>query len=141
MRLKLVRIEKGAFDAELLVAAVGLVLVLGVAALGVIPQKALPQSVCTFHRLTGRPCLTCGGTRAARALSRLDLSRAFRCNPLVAALLAAAGPYILWVLLARACRWPRPRLEAASRRDRWLIGLGIAALLAANWTYLVLAGI
>lgn len=39
----------------------------------------LPQ--CIFIRLTGLPCLGCGGTRCARNLVNLDLGQAFLFHP------------------------------------------------------------
>lgn len=39
----------------------------------------LPQ--CIFMRLTGLPCLGCGGTRCARNLVDLDLGQAFLFHP------------------------------------------------------------
>lgn len=39
----------------------------------------LPQ--CVFIRLTGLPCLGCGGTRCARHLVRLDFGQAFLFHP------------------------------------------------------------
>jgi len=39
----------------------------------------LPQ--CIFMRLTGLPCLGCGGTRCARNLANLDLGQAFLFHP------------------------------------------------------------
>ena len=39
----------------------------------------LPQ--CVFMRLTGLPCLGCGGTRCARSLVHLDFGQAFLFHP------------------------------------------------------------
>ena len=139
MRFKLVSMEQGDFDTELLLAALGALLVIGVAAARWLPAELLPP--CNFHRLTGYPCLTCGGTRAAQALSRLDLAAAFRLNPLVALLLVLAGPYALWGFAARVWKWRRPRLELGSRREKWLLGIALLALVAANWIYLAAAGV
>src|SRR5204862_398449 len=38
----------------------------------------LPWPVCWFHELTGRPCATCGATRAAIAFFHGHLFGAFR---------------------------------------------------------------
>ena len=39
----------------------------------------IPQ--CVFIRLTGLPCLGCGGTRCARNLAHLDFGQAFLYHP------------------------------------------------------------
>ena len=50
---------------------------------------------CLFNRFTGLLCPSCGNSRAAFALLRLDLGTAFRYNPLF----LLEFSYILWVLL------------------------------------------
>ena len=44
-------------------------------------QTGLQLPECVFHRLTGLPCLGCGGTRCARSLVRLDFGQAFLFHP------------------------------------------------------------
>jgi len=141
MRLGMRRLEPNDLDVELILAVVGVVLVVGVAVLRLVPEKYQPAQSCTFHRITGYPCLTCGGTRTARSLGRLELRRALATNPLVAVWLILALPHALWVLASRAWRLPRPRLFPESRRDRYLMWGGVAAAVLANWVYLVFAGI
>ena len=137
----MVRLEKGQFDLELFASALGLVVVLGVGALRWLPAQYLPLPHCTFHTVTGQPCLTCGGTRAATALAHLDFATALSKNPLVALGLTLAGPVALAGLAAWLFKWPRPRLEIESRAEkRWLWVAGLLAV-AANWTYLIVVGI
>jgi hypothetical protein len=139
MRLKLLRPADRKVDGLLVFAVLALALVFGVAVVGRIPRGVLPQGICTFHRLTGYPCLTCGGTRAAIALGNLDLPGAFRWNPLVAAVLLLAAPFGLWGTAAWWFSWPRPGLEIPSRQGKWLLGILLVGLLAANWAYLIIA--
>jgi len=141
MRIRLVRLEKGEFDVELLLAGIALAAMVGILALRWVPPGLIPLPRCAFHALTGQPCLTCGGTRAARALSRLDLVAALRANPLVASALIASGPLALWGLAAWTFKLPRPRLEAQRRGEQWALRLGALALVAGNWAYLIVAGI
>jgi hypothetical protein len=141
MRLGMRRLKPGDLDLELIIAAVGVVLVIGVAVLRIVPQKYVPSQPCTFHRITGYPCLTCGGTRAARSLGRLEVGRALASNPLVAIWLILALPHALWVAASRIWQLPRPRLFPESRRDRYLMWGGVVLLVLANWAYLVYAGI
>jgi hypothetical protein len=53
----------------------------------------LPQ--CVFMRLTGLPCLGCGGTRCARNLVHLDFGQAFLFHPGLFLLVTLA---VLWTL-------------------------------------------
>ncbi len=60
----------------------------------------LPQ--CVFMRLTGLPCLGCGGTRCARSLVHLDFGQAFLFHPgfflvVLAATLWTAYSVIFWL--------------------------------------------
>ena len=61
----------------------------------------LPQ--CVFIRLTGLPCLGCGGTRCARNLVHLDFGQAFLFHPGFFLVVMAA---ILWTIYS-AVFWLR----------------------------------
>ena len=93
---------------------------------------------CPFRTLTGWPCPTCGGTRCALALARLDLAGAFAFNPLLFvvafALVTASGLRLAEILLGRSVLSPAPLLRRPA-----LLRVGVAALAAANWAYLVIA--
>ncbi len=141
MRFEMHRRKKGDFDAELAWAVMGLVCALGVVIMRLVPEQYHPERPCTFHQITGQPCLTCGGTRAARALGRLEFGKALCLNPLVALWLILAGPHALWVAASRAFKLPRPRVRTERRRDRWILGGVLLGLAAANWAYLIIAGI
>ncbi len=68
---------------------------------------------CTFRRLTGISCPGCGGTRAAGALLRGDISGACRYNLLLPiSLLALLIEYIrLWLVnFTRYNRWGYSRI-------------------------------
>lgn len=98
----------------------------------------LPFAICTFKALTGLPCPTCGSTRAAAHLARLDLAGGLAMNPLFvagAALLAAWGLVDLLLL-------PRGRavaLEVSPGLARVLRVAAVAAIVA-NWAYLIATG-
>ena len=141
MRFEMYRRKKGDFDTELAWAVMGLVCVLGVVVMRVVPEKYQPTRPCTFHEITGQPCMTCGGTRAARALGRLDFGAAFRFNPLATLWLILAGPHALWVAASRVFKLPRPRVRTECRRDRWILGGVLLGLVAVNWAYLIIAKI
>ena len=98
------------------------------------PQIAAALPGCHFEAVTGLPCPTCGATRAALALSRLDLAEAVAINPLaaLAALAFVLGGYVAGVA-ALAGRSVRIRAPAGG-------ALRLLALLAvaANWGWLLL---
>ena len=96
--------------------------------------------VCLFHRLTGYPCLTCGGTRALAALTVGDVCGAFRIQPLVTAL--AVG-YAGWLAVNAACWITRRQclsVELSSREKKMLAAI-LVILAVCNWVYLLRCGV
>lgn len=68
----------------------------------VAPARLLRDSptLCTFRRITGRPCPTCGMTRSWNALGRGHVGEAFHLHPfgplaMGVALVAVVAPDIL----------------------------------------------
>ena len=93
----------------------------------------LPQ--CVFIRLTGLPCLGCGGTRCARNLVHLDFGQAFLFHPGFFLVVLAAT---LWTIYSVIFWLRRDTLRlrffvdpAQTRRVRVTIFL----LLAAHWAW------
>jgi hypothetical protein len=89
---------------------------------------------CGLRTLTGIPCIGCGGTRAMRALAQGDLIGALAFNPLV---FIAACAVPIWL----ASAWIRHRRfpDTAPLRPiplPWIV-VGLIAILAANWIYLI----
>lgn len=87
-------------------------------------------SLCTFKKLTGHPCATCGGTRAAVRLAHLDLLGAIEYNPFATALLIGFAAWFVITFL----RAGRPLITWTSRRRAIAFALVVAAL-ALNWVY------
>jgi len=141
MRFEMYRRPKGAFDGELVVALLGLFLVAGVVVYRLVPERYHPERPCTFHVLTGLPCLTCGGTRAAKSLGHFRFVEAIGYNPLVALWLILAVPHALWVAASRKWKLARPRLRAVTRGDKIAMGVLILLVILGNWAYLVWAGV
>jgi len=97
----------------------------------------LPTPQCIIYHTVGWPCLSCGATRAVRALLSGDIAAAFSWNPLVAGALLFAGVFVLYSGIVCALRLPRLRIEAVSSQTGLLIRLAIVVVLASNWIYLV----
>ncbi len=96
---------------------------------------AAEAPACAFRSLTGVPCATCGGTRALLALARFDVPASLAWNPLVA---LAAALFLVGGLVALA-RAFRGQGVPDGAPPRWA-GLAAAAVLAANWAFVVAAG-
>lgn len=110
-------------------------LLLALSPLGSTLTTFLPA--CPVKGLLDLPCPTCGTTRAAVALSQLDLTGAFVVNPLAAlAWIALVGAGLVAGFLAILDRPIREPVWQWSRSVRWLLVLGLVA----NWVYLVGAG-
>jgi Protein of unknown function (DUF2752) len=91
-----------------------------------------PVVLCSFRKLTGLPCPSCGATRGVLRILHGELVGGFLMNPLVMVVLAilAAG------FALRLTFGLKPRLEV-NRREKWvLISVGIALLLA-NWAFVL----
>ncbi|HQR47294.1 MAG TPA: DUF2752 domain-containing protein [Thermoanaerobaculia bacterium] len=114
----------------------------GAAALGLLVLSPAARLVapglppCFFHSVTGLPCPTCGGTRAALALLEGDVALALHLNPLVTAALALlVGGGLLAGLVALAGRG----VKEPARLPGWTRA-AVVLLLAANWLWLIVDG-
>jgi hypothetical protein len=116
-------------------AAIGIAGCLGV---GLLHLDRLPINFCMFKRLTGWPCPTCGGTRTLGRLFALDVWGALTMNPLAAlgALALLAWGVADLALLARG----RSLAVSVSPRMASALRVGLAAAVALNWAYLIVAG-
>lgn len=124
-------------DAECLGAA----LVAGAGTLAVLklrlPSGWAPR--CPLKFFTGVPCLTCGGSRALRALLSGNVGAAFRLQPLLTVLAIAAVVWLGYAILGALFGLPRVRVQMSRRGKIALIGIAALAALA-NWVYLIAAG-
>lgn len=98
----------------------------------------LPWTMCMFKAMTGRPCITCGATRALGRLGIFDLHGAWMMNPLATAALLSL---LAWgsLELFLAARGRGLQLDV-SPRESAAIWFGAAVLLLVNWAYLIQAG-
>ena len=99
-------------------------------------RLGLTTPACLFRKVTGVPCLACGGTRCARSLAGLDLGAAFAYSPLVALVALGAVAWSAWVVVARL-RGDALRLRVVTdargaAQLRWAIGLSLVL----HWVWL-----
>lgn len=103
------------------------------------PLLARLSPPCPFHAWTGLPCPGCGTTRAVVALAGGDPAAALAWNPL--ATLGLVGGF---VIAAAALPWVEARGPVPVLREGglpvWARALAAAAL-AAQWAWLVAAGV
>ena len=97
----------------------------------------LPWPRCTFHSLTGRPCLTCGATRAAIQFFHGHFLAALRWNPIVFAVLCGLSTFDVYAAAVLVLRAPRFRIEKFTAAEKKYARYGVIALLALNWIYLL----
>jgi hypothetical protein len=126
-------------------AAVGLIMLAQIVAAGIL-LRATPDGVsllgrrfggvCSFRRLTGRPCPTCGMTRSIVLTLNGQIGAALRVNfagPVWVLAVATIAAALLWLAWRRSQGADGP---VAARRVRLLAlaqGAAFGAVLAAHW--------
>jgi hypothetical protein len=108
-----------------------------------LPLDRIPWTICTFLRITGYPCPTCGLTRGFVAMAHGQWPAVLRDCPL-AALLYAATAFVFAVnaaaLLCGVRLTPGRRLEWRARA--WVVCLCFCGLLVLlNWVYRLALGL
>lgn len=99
----------------------------------------LPWPICLFHALTGRPCLTCGATRSAMAFFHAHFLTALQWNPLAFLCYCALSLFNVYAFVTIVMRAPRLRIIQVTPSERKFVRGSAIALLALNWSYLLLA--
>ena len=97
--------------------------------------------VCPLHAFTGWPCLTCGATRAVRAVFMGNFLEAFRWNPLLIVALGALLLFDLYALIVLGFGLPRLRFEDL---PQWIVPtlrVGVIVAILINWGWLIYRGI
>jgi glucan phosphoethanolaminetransferase (alkaline phosphatase superfamily) len=90
--------------------------------------------LCTFRRVTGFPCPTCGSTRVVYSLAQGHVLTALEINPFTSLLILVAPVAAAWIYVTRRTR---PRLT--QRAHTIIVGV-VLALLVANWWYITRPG-
>ncbi len=96
-------------------------------------QRGAPAlETCLLHRVSNRPCPTCGSTRVVLALGQGAWLAALRCNPMVALGLALGAVWLgIRLSLGRALQ-----VDLSHRERSVGLVLGLAALVA-NWLWVL----
>lgn len=101
-------------------------------------QRRFPLMLtgCRFRDWTGRPCPTCGGSRALRDLVHGRIGEAFLHNPLVVAGIALLAG---WFLLSLAVEvfGKREMDLVLSRGEKVAARILVVGLPLINWAYLI----
>ncbi len=92
--------------------------------------RAVP--LCTFKRITGTPCPTCGGTRAALSIADGDVVGAWLFNPFLFLLLLFLTVVVaIRVVAGRRIEWN------FSRSERRVVWIALVVVFVANWAYVI----
>ncbi len=100
-------------------------------------RLGLPAPHCPFLEITGYPCLTCGATRCAIALTHFDFAQAWRWNPLAFAALCGLGLFNLYAAVVLLGRLPRLRTIDWSHGQKNAVRVAVVVLIVGNWIYLL----
>ena len=98
----------------------------------------MPHSQCPFHSVTGYPCLSCGGTRAAEALFNGDILGMFYFNPLLVLFCGGLFFFSLFKLTEFIFKF-RVFIDV-NRKTASLIRIGVIMSIVANWAFLIVTG-
>jgi hypothetical protein len=102
-------------------------------------RLGLPRPACAFRTWTGLPCPTCGSARLVQAVLETRFVEALLWNPLVFATLVGLSVWAAGAVLARVLDLPRVRVVLGAR-EQLVARVGLVALVAANWVYLLQRG-
>jgi len=93
----------------------------------------LPQ--CIFMRVTGLPCLGCGGTRCARNLVHLDFGQAFLFHPGFFLVVLAAALWTIYSAIFWLRRDPLRLRFYVNPADSRRLRIAFVCLLVAHWAW------
>ena len=104
-------------------------------------KLALPWPGCLFHDVTRHACLTCGATRSLLAFCGGHWAAAFWWNPMVFCAGIGIALFDLYALIVLLFNLPRLRFGKVPPATAAAIRIGAVLAVAANWIYLLRAGI
>jgi len=113
------------------------VALLAMAPFGAVVRRLIPFD-CPFRTFTGYPCPSCGVTRSALALAKLDVVGALGRFPLptLAWIFLIGGGLLAGLSVLLKIEIPRP----PQTLERWQVWLLVLVVLA-NWAYSIATGV
>jgi hypothetical protein len=93
---------------------------------------------CPFLEFTGYPCMTCGATRCAIALTHGNFPAAFWWNPLAFVALVGVALFDLYAIAVLLTRAPRIRVVDWTRTEKIVTRVAVLAVILINWAYLLM---
>ena len=122
---------------RLLVFPFGLVALFGLTASLFSTDLVMRLAHCPLRDLTGIPCPTCGGTRAAVALAHGNMAEAFASSPLVAGGLILFSLWLLaGVIMTLVPAWRRHVVLSTTEKSTARILAVLMVLLGWSWEIL-----
>ncbi|MCB1185053.1 DUF2752 domain-containing protein [bacterium] len=118
----------------------GLLAAAGLLLARLVPDLLLAVVHCPLREMTGWPCPTCGGTRAAILLASGRPAAAFAANPLVTVAAAAGALAFLAALVASVVPTARRRV-LLSPRERKAALVGAALCVIGSWAGLLVVAL
>lgn len=94
---------------------------------------------CTFHKLTGLPCPSCGATRAGIYLGHLQIARSFLENPIYFVLYVSLFFYALNSLVG-ALFYKNIELQTSKPWKKVILPVLLIAI-SLNWLYLIMRAV
>lgn len=132
MRLWAGERQKYELNHELIWAPLATAALVGALVLPFLPRLGTP---CTFLRLTGHPCPSCGMTRSWEAAMRGDFPGALRWSPLGTVVFTAVAVYVPYAWAVLLLRLKPVRVSLTRRWERVAVPVVIVVLVLVNWVY------
>ena len=101
-----------------------------------LPWLPAHRSPCLFLRLTGKPCVSCGMTRAFESAIRARFLDALQYNPLGLALFFVAVLYVPYAWAVVLFHLPALRIKLTARWEKISLIVVLVAVVVANWIYI-----
>ena len=90
--------------------------------------------LCTFRRVTGIPCPTCGMTTCFIYLTHFKILEGFKASPLGTLVFTFSLLCVVYLFLTLFLKFPKVKI-LMSRREKGIFMLIVVLLLLLNWIY------
>lgn len=120
---------------EMIWGSIGLLAILAVR---FVPFSLFPKLPCTFHRLTGYPCPSCGMTRSFIYMSHFKFWAAMTMNPLGGLLFIFTVIFVIYAFITCVFRIRRICIATTKKSEGLFIRIAVIFAIVANWVYLII---